>query len=290
MSFLQKPILQEITVPAETEFLGNDIEIIARIQLRATDDRPRLPEETERFYVLKHVIGSNAGTFGLGVLLGDSELKWLGVAGNLGQIPAHRCWGTVEIGRVGLVVSVAVFNRHHLTPKAVKRLKRMLRKIQVELDLPDPSRTVNVNVYTVVQNSTEGELPGGIPRVLACLDEATKRVRVLGLIYPTEPRVIRYPLAFSINADSSAVITKVLKKKPETVFTADDLQCELVQTSAKNVRSILRTVSARSPLLLPHTRNKRKGYMLFCSEVEAYAVRNLDTNPLALLVYAPVRQ
>src|SRR3989344_1855841 len=133
MSFIQKPILQEITVPAETEFLGNDIEIIARIQLRATDDRPRLPEETERFYVLEHLIFANAEMFGLGALLGDAERKWLGVAGTLLQIPGQRCWGTVEIGRVGLVVSVAVFNRHHLTPKAVARLKRMFRKIKVEL-------------------------------------------------------------------------------------------------------------------------------------------------------------
>ncbi len=287
MSFLQKPTLQEITVPARAELLGDGTEIIAYVQLRAADDRVRLPEETERFYVLEHIIFASAEMFGLGALLRDSERKWLGIAGNLLQIPAHRCWGTVEIGRSGLLVSVAVFNRHHLTPLAVKRLKRMFRKIQFELDLPDPSCTVNG--YTVARNSTN-EPPAGSPRVLACMDEVTRRVRVFGLIYPEEPRVVRYPLWFSVNTDISAVITKVLRMKPGTVFTTMDLQRELKHTVQKTVRQTLRSIAARTPLIFPCMYNKHQGYLFRCSEVEAYAVREIDINPLALLMFAPVRK
>lgn len=302
MSFFNPPALQAIEVPVSAELLSDGIEVIAYIRLQAPDDRPRFPQETERFYVLEHIIAANAETFGLGPLFYDSQRKWLGCAQNILQIPAQRCWGTVEIGRVGPLVNVAVFNRHYLTPTAVARLKRMFRKIQIQLGLSGIQSAkkvygestdcigVNPNGYTVVQNSTAGELPAGIPRVLACLEGATKRVRVFGLIYPEEPRVVRYPLTFSINADSSAVVTNMLKKNPGTVFTADDLQCELVRTDVKNVRATLRSIAARSPLLVPRTRHKRPGYLLRCSEVEAYAVVHLGTNPLALLVYAPIRQ
>jgi hypothetical protein len=271
MSCPLKPILRAIEVPAKTEFLGDGIELIARVEL-LTDDMMRFPEETECFFVLQF-LAKQAREYGIEALM--AERAHMGCARSLELIPPTRCWGGLEEKRERGSVIIAVFNRLYLNRSAVVLLKAIFRSIckQYRLDVVIGARK-RAEQYRVEQFGDIQSPPPGTPRVVACIDAPTGRVKAVGLVFPDNPSTVHYPLGFIVKSNTSAVITLLLDHRPGSDVTSDELEQEMPNSiSSKSIEKALYWISDHSPILLRlKQRLRSRAYRFNCTAVEAYEV------------------
>ena len=264
MSFLPKPKLQAIEIPVKTEFLGDGIELIARVEFFTDDCVKRFPEETERFFILQFLT-NHAREYGIEALM--AERAHMGCARSLKLIPPTRCWGTLEEEREQKSVVVAIFNRSYLNKSTVALLKAIFRSIckQYRLDVVVGARERAEQIGDVQT------LPLGRPRVIACIDASTGSVKAIGLVFPDDPVTVRYPLGFVVGSNTSAVITLLLDHRPGSDVTSDELEQEMPDSiSNKSIEKTLYWISGHSPILLRLKRLRSRAYRFNCTAVEAY--------------------